>query len=97
MIRKTLHIEYYGINEPDMHPYRMHIEHCIDVLREALMRRAELNPIPMEFNKKYRTASPVFVAAEHTCRNFDKIRDWAASQYPATHPLWLKALDGKRA
>ncbi|KAK9790214.1 putative Cyclochlorotine biosynthesis protein O [Seiridium cardinale] len=96
MIRKTLHIEYYGINEPDMHPYRMHIEHCVDALREALMCRAELAPIPMEFNKRYRTARPAFVAAEHTCRNFDKIRDWAASQYPATHPLWLKAPDGKR-
>ncbi|QKX64823.1 uncharacterized protein TRUGW13939_11999 [Talaromyces rugulosus] len=90
MIRKALDVEHYGINEKDQsdtHPWRMHIEHCIDALREAIMCRAEVAPIPMEFNAKYRMARPAFVAVEHTCRNFTQIRDFM-SQYKATQPLF---------
>ncbi|TEA06088.1 Oxidase ustYa [Colletotrichum sidae] len=88
MVRKSLHVDYYGINEPDPHPHKMHIEHCIDALREAIMCRAELTFIPMEFNAKYRTGRPAFVAREHTCRNFEKILDWA-HQYPSNETLFV--------
>ncbi|CEJ81060.1 hypothetical protein VHEMI01211 [[Torrubiella] hemipterigena] len=88
MVRKALHVDYYGINEEDPHPHKMHIEHCIDALRESIMCRAELTFIPMEFNTKYRTGRPAFVAKEHTCRNFEKILDWA-HQYPINETLYV--------
>jgi len=42
----------------------------------------------MEFNAKYRSERPAFVAREHTCRNFEKILDWA-HQYPSNETLFV--------
>lgn len=89
MIRRSIHVDYYGINKFDPHPYKMHIERYIDALiRESIMCRAELTFIPMEFNAKYRSGRPAFVAREHTCRNFEKILDWA-HQYPVNETLFV--------
>lgn len=88
MLLKALHIDYYGIIEADLDPWKLHIEHCIDALRESIMCRAELTFIPMEFNAKYRSGRPAFVAREHTCRNFEKILDWA-HQYPSNKTLFV--------
>lgn len=37
MLRKAIDIDHYGINEMNPAIYRLHIEHCLDILREAIM------------------------------------------------------------
>ncbi|KAI0202339.1 hypothetical protein F4808DRAFT_458938 [Astrocystis sublimbata] len=96
MLRKTLHMDYYGANERNMDSYTAHIEHCVDSLREALMCTSDLTPFPLVWNSKYRRPNFHFTVTEHTCRNFEKIRDWAVEHDADNHPVWHLAADGKK-
>jgi hypothetical protein len=86
IIRKTIDIDYYGINEMDPATYRLHIEHCIDALRQSLMCSADISRFEVEWNEKFHRARPVFGRVTHTCRNFEKIRSWAAARDEVAHP-----------
>ncbi|KAI3337574.1 hypothetical protein HD806DRAFT_477025 [Xylariaceae sp. AK1471] len=90
IIRKTIDIDYYGINEMDPATYRLHIEHCIDALRQSFMCAADISRFQVEWNEKFHRARPVFGGVTHTCRNFEKIRAWAAERDEAAHP-WPEA------
>ncbi|KAI0392419.1 hypothetical protein F5Y17DRAFT_459925 [Xylariaceae sp. FL0594] len=85
-IRKTLDIDYYGMND-DPHTYRLHLEHCIDALRQSFMCTADISGFQVEWNEKFHRARPVFGGITHTCRNFEKIRAWAAERNENAHPF----------
>lgn len=89
MIRKTLHLDYYGINEKSSESYQAHIEHCVDSIRQALMCTSDITAYPVEWNSRYHRPRPNFITAKHTCRNFEKIRDWAAERATEQHPDWV--------
>ncbi|KAI1173205.1 hypothetical protein F4777DRAFT_461754 [Nemania sp. FL0916] len=86
MFRKTIDIDYYGINEMEPATYRLHLEHCIDALRQSFMCQADISPFHVEWNYKFHRARPVFGRVTHTCRNFEKIRAWAAARDESAHP-----------
>ncbi|KAJ4354263.1 uncharacterized protein N0V89_005997 [Didymosphaeria variabile] len=70
LIRKRLNPEYY-VN--DTH---VHIEHCLDQLRQALMCSADTATIPWLWSKSQgRTIADA--RTTHTCRDYDAIREWA--------------------
>ncbi|KAK7052482.1 hypothetical protein R3P38DRAFT_2860578 [Favolaschia claudopus] len=70
MIRKGLHTEYYN-DAPEIE----HLDHCIDWIRQALMCAGDTSVIVWQWDpKKNQTIFQGDVA--HTCRNFDKLRDW---------------------
>ncbi|KAK4445588.1 hypothetical protein QBC34DRAFT_472114 [Podospora aff. communis PSN243] len=77
-LRKRTWPEYYP--KPDTISeklYRDHTDHCIEMLRIALMCFSDVTPI----TAKWITAThqePDF-STLHTCRNFDKIRDFSRS------------------
>ncbi|CAJ2509453.1 Uu.00g144790.m01.CDS01 [Anthostomella pinea] len=58
-------------------PKALHIDHCVNSIREAMMCSADITPIP--FHTVNETDLHVFpeLAATHTCRDFDAIREWA--------------------
>ncbi|KAJ8132760.1 hypothetical protein O1611_g860 [Lasiodiplodia mahajangana] len=89
MIRKTLHLDYYGINEDSMERYNTHIEHCIDSIRQALMCTSDITPFTVEWNTRYHRPRPDFITTPHTCRNFEKLRDWALEHATEQHPKWI--------
>ncbi|KAI8633234.1 hypothetical protein F5Y19DRAFT_490409 [Xylariaceae sp. FL1651] len=89
MVRKALHLDYYGINEDSMERYNTHIEHCIDSIRQALMCTSDITPWPVEWNTRYHRPRPNFITAPHTCRNFEKLRDWAHEHATEQHPKWV--------
>ncbi|KAJ5772372.1 hypothetical protein N7520_002901 [Penicillium odoratum] len=84
MLRKSLYPDQY----PKMWAYHengtvnhgtlqsMHMDHCIDVLRQSTMCEADVTPIP--FVRSY-FGCGVFpnIIATHTCRDFDAIVQWA--------------------
>ncbi|CEJ55178.1 hypothetical protein PMG11_01449 [Penicillium brasilianum] len=81
-IRRALDSDYY---EPGVeHPYffRLHIDHCIDYLRQGIQCSADLTPLGYEWNEEYQVPFPLF-KEKHTCRNFDKIKSWAMERIPA--------------
>jgi hypothetical protein len=59
-------------------PYRAYLEpdHCIDALRQTLQCHADVTPLPFHVNRFNHHIVPE-LATRHTCRDFNKIRDWA--------------------
>ncbi|KAH8591205.1 hypothetical protein B0O99DRAFT_675382 [Bisporella sp. PMI_857] len=75
----------YGTNiwyNSDDRQDQIHIDHCIDYLRQVIMCHSDVTPIthaprPEGFNPLLSDWRPKF-AVHYTCRNFQKIHDWAA-------------------
>ncbi|RAK81695.1 oxidase ustYa family protein [Aspergillus fijiensis CBS 313.89] len=58
-----------------------HTDHCIDYIRQALMCHADLTPIPIYWTEFDAFGSPTRYDTDwevrHTCRNFNRLYDWA--------------------
>ncbi|PTB48341.1 hypothetical protein M431DRAFT_100297 [Trichoderma harzianum CBS 226.95] len=56
-----------------------HIGHCLESLRQSIMCHADITPAVWHWD--YSVANPVrnkpWLTVLHTCRDFDRIRDWA--------------------
>jgi hypothetical protein len=72
----------YGELEP---PYinTVHIDHCIDQMRQSLMCTVDVTPIPYEWYPKYGAYMPS-TGIMHTCRNFEAVQDWAKKRPAGT-------------
>jgi len=79
MIRKALYPEYYRklFDEAQLAGFlgREHIGHCVDALRQSLMCSSDVSVIVWQWEKETQRVHPQ-AEVVHTCRNFDKIRDW---------------------
>lgn len=80
MLRKTIYPDVYPPDAPkdadgSVSPFR-HAEHCYDQLRQALMCSSDISTLFWEWSvdANHLVGNP---RTTHTCRNFDKIRDWA--------------------
>jgi hypothetical protein len=51
-------------------------DHCIDALRQTLVCHADVSPLPFHVNRFNHKIVPE-LATRHTCRDFDRIREWA--------------------
>lgn len=86
-LRKHLDIEYYAKSMSLPPEYRrMHIDHCVDHLRQALLCHGDLTPVTMK-PVVANTSLPgqiVFYLGqterEHTCRSTEAIRDWVTAR-----------------
>ena len=65
------------------------IEHCIDALRQTLMCYADVAPISFHVNVPENKGIFARLATTHTCKNFDKIRDWAKAHAAGDFELLL--------
>ncbi|THC87472.1 hypothetical protein EYZ11_013080 [Aspergillus tanneri] len=66
---------YYDVfNHPEDPSREDHIAHCINHLRQAIQCHADLTP--MEWTLVDRKII-LNTATRHTCRNFNKIHEWA--------------------
>ncbi|KAL3417367.1 hypothetical protein PVAG01_11367 [Phlyctema vagabunda] len=57
---------------------RKHTDHCIDYLRQVLICYGDTTPIPL-YIREYIDGEPQYDSnwmVHHTCRNYDKIREW---------------------
>ncbi|KAK2800819.1 hypothetical protein FQN50_007960 [Emmonsiellopsis sp. PD_5] len=74
-VRRYLHNDYYHMEDHDSTvPLIDHMDHCIDMLRQALMCQADSTLITWE--GPFTNPKPDF-SATHYCRSFDTIHDWA--------------------
>ncbi|KAJ0109998.1 uncharacterized protein J7T55_014800 [Diaporthe amygdali] len=89
-IRKVFYPEVYGgleevtwpngtINR-DTDAFR-HWDHCIDSLRQTIMCHADVAPIPFHVNVPDKKGIFPRLATTHTCRNFDRIQQWAKDNW----------------
>ncbi|KAK4553050.1 hypothetical protein LTR86_009974 [Recurvomyces mirabilis] len=55
---------------------RMHVDHCIDYIRQTIECRSDLTPMKLYYSE---AAGRMMVDFEdnHTCRDFEAVKDWA--------------------
>ncbi|PYI09312.1 hypothetical protein BO78DRAFT_405066 [Aspergillus sclerotiicarbonarius CBS 121057] len=64
---------YYHIGKPTT---PVHIEHCVDNLRQNIMCKADVALLTFSWDPDDRAPKPNFVV-EHECANWDKVDKWA--------------------
>ncbi|KAM3517186.1 hypothetical protein NHJ13051_009206 [Beauveria bassiana] len=78
MLRKFIYLEYYKEKTPDWfsQPYlRAHADHCVDMIREAIMCHGDTSLIVYHWIDGYKDPVPDF-STMHTCRNPEAILSW---------------------
>ena len=55
-------------------------DHCINAIREALMCSSDVTPITFHYVSEEDHHVFPNLAATHTCRDFDVIKDWAKTR-----------------
>ena len=74
-VREYLHRDYYHIKETP-ETQILHVDHCIDTLRQTLMCHGDIALHTFDWIPDYRRPWPNFNVV-HECRNFEAIYDWA--------------------
>ncbi|KAF9477270.1 hypothetical protein BDN70DRAFT_810980 [Pholiota conissans] len=79
-LRKYLYFDHYSkfdpfFTEAKPETYRTHLEHCLEILRQALMCSADTGMITFEWVRGFSGAYPDF-NTKHQCRNFEKLIAW---------------------
>lgn len=59
-------------------------DHCLDQVRQALICQADVSVVYFEWSEIVQGLRPR-VDNQHTCRDFDKILDWAAEHTVSAH------------
>ncbi|ESK95529.1 hypothetical protein Moror_12715 [Moniliophthora roreri MCA 2997] len=77
-MRKAMYPEYYPVTPEGIHT--PHMRHCISSLRQSLMCSSDITPIVWQWSERSKAAKERSDVV-HTCRNFDKIRDWAHDHF----------------
>ncbi len=69
------------------------MEHCYEQLRQSLQCSSDISTIYWEWSEK---KQKMFgnVHTTHTCRNFEKIRDWAVEHHATTDLDFTKHVKG---
>ncbi|KAJ5050927.1 uncharacterized protein L3040_002794 [Drepanopeziza brunnea f. sp. 'multigermtubi'] len=77
MVRKRVYSELY----PEMltDNARIHVDHCIESLRELIMCEGNMTPIPLEWSEKGKRMNPNY-STTHSCRNFNMLKDYAVER-----------------
>ena len=53
-----------------------HVDHCVDSIRQSLMCTVDVSALTWQWsNERQMNVEKAIVV--HTCRNFDRIREWA--------------------
>ncbi|TRM65373.1 hypothetical protein BD626DRAFT_398710 [Schizophyllum amplum] len=63
-----------------------HLNHCVDSIRQSLMCTSDISVNVWQWSEHYKVvAGRVNVA--HSCRNFDKIKQWVRGRLAPEHPM----------
>ncbi|KAF4634625.1 hypothetical protein G7Y89_g3475 [Cudoniella acicularis] len=76
-LRQVLYGDYYDIKHPDTKT--IHIDHCIDSLRQNIMCKGDVTLLTFSWDPKDRAPKPNF-ELEHQCVDWEKLDDWAKTQ-----------------
>jgi len=107
-IRDILYPDYYNKrNTPNRNiqvDVSVHVKHCINDIRQALMCHADTSVVTFEWEPKYRKPWPVF-SNDHTCVDWGALDNWSSKrsfslfdQKSLVHPelgLAFPLIDGK--
>nr|A0A142I736.1 RecName: Full=UstYa family oxidase phomYc'; AltName: Full=Phomopsin biosynthesis cluster protein Yc'a [Diaporthe leptostromiformis]AMR44288.1 DUF3328 protein [Diaporthe leptostromiformis] len=58
---------------------RGHIDHCIETIRKSIMCASDVTPVVFQLDDSRKSGFKSDFNMRRTCRNFDKIQDWAVA------------------
>lgn len=92
MIRQAFRPDYYKHEIPegeteDRLRGPSHIGHCIEIIRQALMCSSDISVYTWSWSDEDQTYVNE-VKSPHTCRNFDKLRDWSVENSEKVYFDW---------
>ena len=84
-------VYFPNLTAAQQHDNLMHNHHCLELLRQSLQCSADVSIITMHWGHKQPLPLGNF-DAPHTCRNWDKIDEWAGRHAPGRilEEGWLK-------
>jgi len=100
-LRKALHRDYYEFKTLEFtdHPHmvQIHLNHCIEMLRQSLMCHADVGVMAHRWVEHYPNPYPDFNVI-HKCRNFEEVLQWTYDQQIPHYPdgYVLKPQDGEK-
>ncbi|OAQ65413.1 hypothetical protein VFPPC_14065 [Pochonia chlamydosporia 170] len=80
MARRAIDDDYYHRNGEGEKVNRLHVEHCLDYLRQTIQCSGDLTPLYYQYSEFRGRGFPVW-GQKHTCRNFGRIHQWALSRH----------------
>ncbi|RAH46182.1 oxidase ustYa family protein [Aspergillus brunneoviolaceus CBS 621.78] len=81
-LRQAIYDDYYpSIHEirPHIPEYWLHVDHCIETLRQEIQCAGDLTPVPKVWNE-HAGQLLADIEATHTCRKFERILEWTESR-----------------
>jgi hypothetical protein len=82
MVRKALDPGYYTDLHDDFTSglpekwKRVHVDHCIDQLRQAIQCHSDMTPAPLFSVQTLRENTFLGHSVTHTCRDFEAVQRW---------------------
>ncbi|MCJ1391221.1 hypothetical protein MMC18_004083 [Xylographa bjoerkii] len=90
-LRKATHQDYYQSRALEFqdppHTVRVHLDHCIEMLRQFLMCNADAGLYTHRWIENYPRPYPNF-NTWHKCRNFENVLEYAKSHQIKPPPGW---------
>lgn len=90
VLRQVIHPDDY----PEMQRLsKIHLRHCIGVIRQSLMCFSDITPIVWQWNETLHIGDERDDVV-HTCRNFERIQEWGEKNFYSsmldleTHVEW---------
>ncbi|KAI0432185.1 hypothetical protein F5Y09DRAFT_166537 [Xylaria sp. FL1042] len=77
MVRWNMNLTRYGhwFGVRDHEELHEHIDHCMDVIRQSIMCRADMSPMTFDWTLKSRVPEANF-DTDHECINWNKVEAW---------------------
>ncbi|KAJ6142743.1 hypothetical protein N7471_002196 [Penicillium samsonianum] len=82
-MRKAYSPEYYPNLDLSPHGTKIHIDHCLDYLRQSIQCGADMTPVVLYYEPAINMSLPNFEQV-HTCRNWDKLHAWSVAAADAS-------------
>ncbi|KAF4626229.1 hypothetical protein G7Y89_g11930 [Cudoniella acicularis] len=81
VLRKSFYPERYNMSmywpNGTLHHFNwVHYDHCIDLIRQSIMCHADISTLWFKWDEEHHRMKPQ-LNMMHTCRKFEKLRDWA--------------------
>ncbi|KAK4206825.1 hypothetical protein QBC37DRAFT_476789 [Rhypophila decipiens] len=75
-IKQYLHPEYYYNDDEDMDELWLHLDHCLESLRQQLLCSADVNIYTLRWTPHSKTKPSIQIPQAHACVNWDHLHSW---------------------
>ncbi|CEJ81062.1 hypothetical protein VHEMI01212 [[Torrubiella] hemipterigena] len=80
-LRRATYPEFYEHEGTPDH-WHLHIDHCVDYLRQAIMCHGDTSPMTFKWHASAQRYGPDFASTRFCRRRFDDIVDWSRARTP---------------